>query len=824
MARWYLAVVLSTAAAPWATADDAIAKLLAAGRYREGIEAAREALAARPEDAELWHRLGGALVSTGEVDEARHAFDRALELGASGRIEIEVAIARLEARHGAPSKAHSAVRRLLEAPPDAPRSVADLEALASAARLLGEVDSSMHRTALRLYEEVLQRTPENLSALVSLGHLLLDKYNNAEALELFREALAIDDTDVPALLGLARSQHFDRSPDALETIRRSLEIRPHQVAARVLLARLHIDAEEYADAQRELDTALAVNPGSAEALTLAAAVQLLSGDRVAFHGLVREVRRLAPGYLDLYVTLAEIAAQNRRYEEAAGFAMTAIAIDERAWRAHGLLGINRLRTGAIAAGRNSLEVAFRGDPYNVWFKNTLDLLDRLDEFESVRSSRFELVADPGEIAVLAPHLLPLAEAAYDYYAARYRHYPSTPVRIEVFPRHEDFSVRTVGLVGVDILGVSFGPVVALDSPSAGTVGPINWGSILWHEIAHTFHLDMSDHRVPRWFTEGLSVHEEHLARPGWGADVNPAFLAAFHAGELPRASQINQVFLRPSEPGQVAHAYYQSSLLIALIERDYGVDALRAMLAGYRDGATTQDLIGEALGTTPEALDAAFADFVRERFGHAIEATVGAGDTGADDDYASLLELGREAMEAGDLDRAEAALRRAQDRFPEYAHDKSAYHALAALYERQGEVERAISQLRRLIDINADDLDAHLKLAELLRLAGEDAEAAATLERAIFIQPLDVAMHQQLAEIYERAGDWDLSARARLAVVSLDPVDPVQARYRLAKAMHEGGEGQSARSEVLRALEAAPVYEEALELLLEIRQGIIERR
>ena len=161
-----------------------------------------------------------------------------------------------------------------------------------------------------------------------------------------------------------------------------------------------------------------------------------------------------------------MAAQNRRYRNAAEFAAMAVRLDPSSWRSHALLAQNRLRLGDMEGGRRSMETAFRGDPYDARTKNTLDLLDRLRDFAIQRSERFVLVAEPGEAAVLAPRLLPIAEQAYDFFAERYGHAPATPIRIEIYPRHEDFSVRTVGLVGVDIVGVSFGPVVALDSPSA----------------------------------------------------------------------------------------------------------------------------------------------------------------------------------------------------------------------------------------------------------------------------------------------------------------------------------------------------------------------
>src|SRR6185503_18134860 len=124
--------------------------------------------------------------------------------------------------------------------------------------------------------------------------------------------------------------------------------------------------------------------------------------------------------------------------------------------------------------------------------------------------------DRKESALLSIYGSALAEEAYDSLAARYGYKPATPVRVEVYNSHADFSVRTVGLAGLGALGVSFGNVVAMDSPSAREGGEFNWGSTLWHELAHVFTLGMTAHRVPRWLSEGLSVVEERRARRTWG--------------------------------------------------------------------------------------------------------------------------------------------------------------------------------------------------------------------------------------------------------------------------------------------------------------------
>ena len=129
-------------------------------------------------------------------------------------------------------------------------------------------------------------------------------------------------------------------------------------------------------------------------------------------------------------------------------------------------------------------------------------------------------------------------------------------------------MRTVGLAGLGALGVSFGTTLAFDSPAAKDAGPFNWGSTVWHELAHTFTLGMTDNRVPRWLSEGLSVYEEHHAKPGWGFGVTPDFLAAFKAGKLVPVSRMNDGFMHPAYPEQVQFSYYQASLVCELIARD----------------------------------------------------------------------------------------------------------------------------------------------------------------------------------------------------------------------------------------------------------------
>ncbi len=58
------------------------------------------------------------------------------------------------------------------------------------------------------------------------------------------------------------------------------------------------------------------------------------------------------------------------------------------------------------------------------------------------------------------------------------------VQVEVYPNHDDFAVRGVGILWLGALGVTFGSIVAMDSPSGRATRHLHWASTLWHEMSH----------------------------------------------------------------------------------------------------------------------------------------------------------------------------------------------------------------------------------------------------------------------------------------------------------------------------------------------------
>lgn len=814
------------------------------GRYERAEQLGVEHLA-RADGHQLANRLGEVLYARGRVDAARQAFERAVGERASDALRAELNLAVLEYESGRRDSAMRRFDHFLEVYNEAPSLDSEqLTAVAVACTYLGLEDPQLFHDAVRAFDEAITADPGNLEPRLLLGELFLSKYNSGEAGALIDEVRAANPSYPRALAADAQRAKFDGSGEVLERLREALEVNPSLVQARVLLAQQMLTSEQFSAAAAEAEMALEVNPRSLPALAALAAARYLQRDKAGFEQIAERAMEINPQYGELFNVAAEMAVQNRLYSDAVRLAERAVAIEPAGWAAHGTLGINQLRVGQIEQGRESLERAFSGDPFNVWFKNTLDLLDTFERYRTLPTEHFELFIEQDRSELLSLYMGPLADEAWQRLTDKYGYRPAKPVRVEVYARHADFSVRTVGLAGLGALGVAFGPLLAVDAPAAAGMGDFNWGSTLWHEIAHVVTLGATDNRVPRWFTEGLSVYEQRRARVSWGEEADPGFLLAYLDGKLLPVSQINDGFVRPSYPAHVMHSYLQASLVCELIERDFGFDAIRAMLDRYRRDATTPEIVTDVLGVTPEQLDGRFVEFLEAeyadqlralRFG--LEHRVAAPEPGSQppapvsteqlqarvraqpDDFLARLELGVRLYQAGDDLAAVEQLTAARDLFPGHAGEGSAYGYLARIYEQRGELEHAVELLQRQLSYNESSYMAYTKLAELQQRLGRNAEALDTLERTMYINPYEIAVHLTLAALYEEAGAPEAVVRERKAVLALDPVDRAQALYLLAMAHVQVGESAAARLAVLGALEIAPGYRPAQELLLRLRSA-----
>lgn len=813
--------------------------LLLTGRLDDGASILENALVQNPGAAELQLALGRIYLTQGRLNDAEAVLASAAAGTSGTALLAKVHQGEILLSRGRKEEALALFDTFIDVynTSSAPDS-RQLQAIATAVRHMGVLNSALYSDALRAYDEAIAADPENLEAYLEMGILFLERYNLPEARAAFGEVLTRESRHPFALLGLARAAEVEGSPEAGFRADEALVMNPGLVPALVLRARMKIAGEDVEGATEDLNRALEVNPNSSGALAVLAAIHYLHGEEDSFENARSRALEANPRNAEFFVTMAEILSDGRLYSQAADFAGQGASLDSLAWDAFGTQGLNQLRVGEMAEGRRNLEAAFAGDPFNVWYKNTLDLLDVIDEFEEFETPSFRIFVDPQDGEVLSLYMSDIAEQAYEDLSARYGFRPETPVRIEAFRRSGDFSVRTMGLTGLGALGVSFGPVVALDSPAARLGMDFNWASTLWHEIAHTFHLGLTDHRVPRWFSEGLAVHEERQVAPGWGMRPSLAFFAAYHQEQVRPPSELSQSFSSPRIPEEVGYGYVMGSIVMAWIEEEWGFRAIRGMMEGYRDNLSPAAVTQRELGLSLADFDRRFDQWFRDEFADPLAAARAALELreiaepsritqewlearvrDSSMDLESRMALARLLISAGNSGDAIPHLNRAREIFPGNPDRQGPNRLLAQIYSERGDRRAAVNALRAYLAIVAEDRGAQLELADLLLEEGDRAGAAQAMSNAMLIYPFDLASHETLADLYREIGDAESEILERRAFLSLDPPDRAGALFGLAEAQFAAGRREEARTSVLGALEVAPRFPEAQDLLLRILAG-----
>jgi Flp pilus assembly protein TadD len=135
----------------------------------------------------------------------------------------------------------------------------------------------------------------------------------------------------------------------------------------------------------------------------------------------------------------------------------------------------------------------------------------------------------------------------------------------------------------------------------------------------------------------------------------------------------------------------------------------------------------------------------------------------------------------------------------------------------RGDLKEALAQITRVTTRSETAWEANIMEVQLREKLGDTLSTRAALERLLWISPYDVELHGKLAELAMRAGDHRTALRERRAIVALNPPDPIDARYELARALAASGDVASARRELLGVLEQAPSFEKGQALLLELR-------
>ena len=789
-----------------------------AGQYEE-IE---KLAAAQPADAAMVLLRAKSAAAVGDYARAESLL-QPLAAKAPGS-EAAVELGRLQAYQGKKAEARKTLQLILLAAQDA-ETVRDFLSASRAARALGQSEN-----AKEYLQDASSIAPDSVEVNSEWGELLLEKYNRAEALRSYEMALKADGDNSVALIGMARALSEDNPPQAAALAQRVLKANPRNVDALLVMAETAIGKDRKPEAKEWLAKARAVNPKSREALALEGAIAYVEGDTETFKAREAETLKIHPADGEYYRVVGSVTAGYYRFDEAVEQVRRAIQLDRENWRAYADLGAHLMRTGDERGARRALETSFRQDPYDVLTYNLLEVLDTLDTFGTVTDRDITMRLAPEEIAVMQEYAPALAREALDTLTKTWEFTPKGPILVEVFPRHDHFAVRTTGLMGmIGALGACFGRVVTMDSPKARQPGEFNWGVTLWHEMAHVFTLQLSDQRIPRWLTEGISVFEEKRARPEWGREMDIPFARALDRGQVLPLKDLNSGF---SNPETISLSYFQSSLVVDHIVEVYGQPKLKALVQSYATGIDTEAAIRQVLGVDIDALQKTFDAFLDKRYGALRKAlAIPEGLKDADslealralaarhpESFPVQVELGS-ALKKSAPDEAMAVLEKAAALVPNATGPDSPQAQIAEIALARGDKARAIKALDTLTSFDHSDVNSARKLASLVDPKADPALLRTALTRAVAVDPFDSASHTTLGRMALGAGNSAEAVKLFRVALAAGPVDKAGAHADLAEGLLEAGQKDEARKQALAALEIAPTYARAQDILLKLAGG-----
>jgi tetratricopeptide (TPR) repeat protein len=256
-------------------------------------------------------------------------------------------------------------------------------------------------------------------------------------------------------------------------------------------------------------------------------------------------------------------------------------------------------------------------------------------------------------------------------------------------------------------------------------------------------------------------------------------------------------------------SYYQAGKICDYITEKWGNDAILGMIHSYAARKTTAEAIQENLHESPAAFDHDFLAWLDQKTGNTVRHF---------DEWKRGMKTAYADFQSGKNDDALREARAVRDYYPDYVAGGSAYELISACLLTKNDKHGAMLELERYRDSGGENVDLLKKLATLERDAGSNKQAESTLTKLNYIYPEDGEIHNMLSAIFLKDGNPTGAVREAQAALALHPADAADAHYRLALALQAAHHPDRAKDEVVLALEAAPGFKPAQQLLLELSQ------
>ncbi|MBW8039937.1 MAG: tetratricopeptide repeat protein [Planctomycetes bacterium] len=682
----------------------------------------------------------------------------------------------------------------------------------------------------QFYNRALRNDPNYRQAYLAAGSLALAKQDYELAANQYREAIKRFGNEPDVHCGLARAFYHSDRAEMIKALDAALRINPKYAPALTMLAEHQIDCEDYDAAAKLLDRIIVTNPWHPEAWAYRALLAHLADDRSAFETCWTNALKFRPTNPEVDHLIGKKLSQKYRFAEGAEYQRGALILDPDYLPAKIQLAQDLLRLGDEENGWILADEVHKRDAYNVLAYNLANLRDNLAKFKTISANGFIVRMDPFEAAVYGDSVLKLLAQAKKQLCRKYGTELKSPVTVELFPRQQDFAVRTFGMPGGDgFLGVCFGNVITANSPKLES--PHNWQAMLWHEFCHVVTLNLTQNKMPRWLSEGISVYEEMQRDPVWGQRMTPEFRKMILEGELTPVGNLSTAFLNPPTPMHLQFAYYESSLVVEFLIERFGLDALKLILADLGNGVEINTAIAKHTAKL-EKIQEQFSAFARKRAEELapdmewIEpqtGQIGSSDPNALNDWFTahpnsfwgLTVRAKSLIDESKWEQAKEPLGKLISLYPQYAGEDNAYRLLAEAHRNLDETKQEREALGKLAGISSDAVYAFDRLMQIGTERENWRQVVAAGEKYLAVYPLTAGTYLRMGRANQEIGRDAEAVESYRRLLLLDPADPADVNYRLAM-LTRRSDPVRAKRHVLEALADAPRFRQAHRLLLEI--------
>ena len=807
---------------------------LLAGNYAAVIKQARAELADAPANSEWSLLLVQALLTTGRQADADAAMKEALTRDPRS-IRLRWLAREVAFANGRPEESVKRLQEIAQMVGEARyqySSPADVVVFGRVALLLGADPKDVLE---KLFAPAQKRDPKLRDLYLARGELALEKHDYSLAAKVYEEGLKQLPTDPDLLFGRGRAYAGGDRETAIGSFEAALKQNSKHVPTLLKFVDHHIDGEAYGEAAALLDAVVEVNPVHPDAWAYRAVIAHLKNDFV--QETIARQRALGSWGRNPRVDflIGEKLSAKYRFAEGAAYQRRAREFDPSYLPAMAQLANDLLRLGEETEGWALAKLVHERDEYDVEAFNLVTLRDTMNKYAALTTEDFVIRMAAPEVAVYGPRVLALLRRANETLTAKYGVELAKPTYIEIFADQRDFAVRTFGLPDVaGFLGVCFGRVVTANSP-ATSASPTSWEAVLWHEFCHVVTLQLTKNKMPRWLSEGISVHEERLANPSWGMRIDAKYREMILGADLVPVGKLSAAFLAPKTPRHLQFAYLQSSLVVDFIVGRFGTEALRGVLNDLREGTEINAALAKRT-VDLETLEKDFAAYAKKRAEELapkldwerIKPELLAPDKAADladwekdhaDNYWLLRLKAQRFMEKQQWAEAKLPLQRLVELYPGAKGGDGAYRSLAAAMRALNDTAGEREVLKKWTEIDDEATEGYLRLMELSAADKDWPAVIRNSERYLGVNPLVPPPYRYLAQAAAETGDDSAAIVAWRTLLQLDVPERADGNFRLAQLLHKRGDTADARRHVLLALEETPRYREALQLLRKLAQS-----